>query len=890
MSDLISRLKTSNNSNKCNSAEIKFLEESDLSKILDRGFNEIYRLRPENPVLFLSKWLTREARAKELAKKYLFEEQKRDKLEQQFLQHQKELKIRQQKRAEQIKLRRDDENHLVTEIEECEDFWLGFNHICERLKTLIKATGCYVGLYDLKRKPVTEDDDETGHIHPSNTKVLRYIGWNDDHNFLDDQCLEQNQGVTFDLIFPQQKMQNQPGTENNEENKQPPVENQQVPQQQPNVPNEEKKNDEIQTLLIEDVVNENRMKFFREPRLGCYLALDLTYKSSMNYASLLSAIQCTKEYEAAKEAQEARKQEWKTQQEEILGKIKEIKEEQEKEEEARKLAEEKAAQEKAAQEAEMKAKEENANANNGENANEQQQQQHVEEKKESQGHSVTQSQVMQKKQEQSQQEAENPIEALEKQLTEWTEEPVKLADYDKEENKLYLCLDTMGQDRIFNEGEMDFIKKIGKVIRDSMEKLEQRLLEKDRDIRIQFLDLETKIKTQDKYSDEKSENLIDAAINQYYSSEEFKSKNITEEDEKAFEGDLVKLKYLKEAMLQGEFKDAIETFQQFEFVEFSKIFQNVLYFCRENPLDINEEKTNKIEWKKAKKYWSNIFNYISAYNPLGPKPEQIKNIYKLNKIKENLETVLAKRDEIKSYSQTLLMFTDFILHIIKVRHDDIIRRLCDIAVKKDRREQIIKSNAEIDEERQKIIEAAKANNPNVKIPTEDSLKKIEEKKEEEVKTEEKKEEEKKDEEKKEEKTEEKKEEKKEEPPKEEKKEEPPKEKTEEEKKAEENAPAENANNQQNNEEAKEGEELEKEKIDEMDSMKLAEELQKFDEEHQKMEVPPDVEYDIDNDYDIDQTEKDTLINVALQSASGAQAPPETKPKVGGQQNVQKPAA
>ena len=75
----------------------------------------------------------------------------------------------------------------------------------------------------------------------------------------------------------------------------------------------------------------------------------------------------------------------------------------------------------------------------------------------------------------------------------------------------------------------------------------------------------------------------------------------------------------------------------------------------------------------------------------------------------------------------------------------------------------------------------------------------------------------------------------------------------------------------------------------MDSMKLAEELQKFDEEHQKMEVPPDVEYDIDNDYDIDQTEKDTLINVALQNSSGAQNPPETKPKVGGQQNAQKPA-
>ena len=71
----------------------------------------------------------------------------------------------------------------------------------------------------------------------------------------------------------------------------------------------------------------------------------------------------------------------------------------------------------------------------------------------------------------------------------------------------------------------------------------------------------------------------------------------------------------------------------------------------------------------------------------------------------------------------------------------------------------------------------------------------------------------------------------------------------------------------NGEEVKEGEEQAQEKIDESDSIKLAEQLMKFDEEHVKQEVPPDVEYDIDNDYDIDQAEKDTFINAALQSAN-----------------------
>ena len=816
MSDLISRLKSmSTNINKCSDAEINFLQNSSLSKVLDRAFNELYRIHPKDPVMFLSKWLFRESRAIELTKKYSEDEKVRSKLEEKFLEKKRKKQIEEEKKKQEKNERKKDENSLIKEIEDCKDFWLGFNHICQRLKELSGATGCYLGIYDLKRKKVEEDDDETGHIDPSNAKVLRYIGWNDDHNFLEGQYLEQNQGVTFDLILPQQKPP-QEGEEQKNQEKQPMP---QIEQKKEEMPKEA----ELNNILIKDVVNEPRMKFFREPRLGCYLSLDLTYKTSLNYNSLLSAIKCTKEYEEAKSAQEKRKKEWSDQQEEIKA---QINQEIEKEAEAKRILEEK---EKAA--AEARAAQENEE-NNGS----------AEEKKEIPQVSV-QNQSMTKKGEQASMEQENPIEALQKQLTEWTEEEVKLADYDKDETKIYLCLDTLGQDRVFTKEEMAFIQKIGNTIKNSMEKLEQNLLEKDRDIRIKFLELETKIKSQEKYSDEKGEDLINASINQYYSSEEYKSKGITEEDEKVFEGDLVKMRYLKEAYLNGEFREALETFENFEFVENEKIFQNLLYFCQENPLEINEDKTNKLEWKKAKKYWKNVFDYANSYNPLGAKPQQVKNIYKLNKIKDNLENSITKRDEIKSYSQTLLMFVDFILHLIKVRHDDILRRQCNVAVFKYKREQIIKTNEEIAEERQKIIDEAKANNPNVRIPQEDELGKpkeeLEEKKEEEApQTEEKKEEEKKEEEK------------------------------EEEKKEEEKKEEEQNNNQSQG--AINNEELDEEKKNEADSKKLFDQLLKFDEEHVKQVVPDDIEYDIDNDYDIDQNEKDTIINAALQAASNPQ--------------------
>ena len=828
MAELINRLKDYLFDNKTsNIPEIKFLQESDLIHTINRGFTELYRVKPKNPILFLSKWLNRESLTKDLQQKYKDSKIQRDNLEIKYFQQEKQKYILEQRTAEKKKVKKNDEDSLITEIKSCKDFWLGFNHICERLKTLTNATGCYIGIYDQKRRPVKEEDDMDGHLDPSGTKVLRYIAWNDDHAFLDDKCLEPNEGVTFDLITPKAQ-------QNNQENQQEKPDEQKGELKKEDM--EKKLEDSIKSLLIDDVVNENRIKFFREPRLGCYLALDLTYKTSLNYNSLLSAIQCTKNYQTAKEEQEARKKEWSEKQDEIKNQINELKETKLKEEEARKIAEEN----------EAKAKLAAANATE------------TDPSKQTEGMApnpnpqvVTHS----SKRDNTQELAEN-IENLEKQLIPWEEEPVKLQDYDKEDKNIYICLDTLGQDRIFSEEEIKYIKKVGANIKQSLEQLEQNLLEKDRDIRIKFLDQEAKIKTEEKYSDEKFEECINTRILQYYASDEYKSKGVTDEITKAFEGDLEKMRYLKKLIIEGECLNILLTFQDFEFVENIKVFQNLFYFAKINPLDINENKTNKLEWKKARKLWNQIFPYIQEYNPVGAKPEPIKQIYKLNKIKENLEACLQKRDEIKTYSQTLVMLMDLILHIIKVRHDDIIDRLCKIAVYKDKREKIIKENKEIEEERQKIIDAAKELNPNVRLPGEKG-------KETEQKEEAKKEEEKESEENKE---------------------------IKDDNKSKENKEVTNEEGQSKkdeNVENKETEQKPEENKDEIDSAKLAEDLKKFDEEHPKTEVPPDVEYDIDNDYDIDQSEKDTEINNALQAANNA-AVEKDKNKVNTGQNNTSP--
>ena len=90
---------------------------------------------------------------------------------------------------------------------------------------------------------------------------------------------------------------------------------------------------------------------------------------------------------------------------------------------------------------------------------------------------------------------------------------------------------------------------MGKTIRASMEKLDKKLLEKD--IRIKFIDDENKIKESEKFKEEN----LEESINEYYTSEEYKSKNIQDEKIKEHKGEMQRRCYLSEIILKNEMKN-----------------------------------------------------------------------------------------------------------------------------------------------------------------------------------------------------------------------------------------------------------------------------------------------------------------------------------------------
>ena len=116
-----------------------------------------------------------------------------------------------------------EKENLRETIKTCTDFEDKLNEICDQLKSIIGATGVYVSSYEFKRKAIENvTDDENAHIDPDNIKVLRYIHWNEDHNFLHGKFLPKKKGVTYSLFLKGQEGEDDEEEEGGEEPKESP--------------------------------------------------------------------------------------------------------------------------------------------------------------------------------------------------------------------------------------------------------------------------------------------------------------------------------------------------------------------------------------------------------------------------------------------------------------------------------------------------------------------------------------------------------------------------------------------------------------------------------------------------------------------------------------------
>jgi len=92
-------------------------------------------------------------------------------------------------------------------------------------------------------------------------------------------------------------------------------------------------------------------------------------------------------------------------------------------------------------------------------------------------------------------------------------------------------------------------------------------------------------------------------------------------------------------------------------IEYDLLFQNILYFNGVNNTDINEDDTNKIQWKKARKYWKvDVLDALKKYEPFGAKGK-VSNFAMVNRL-----ISVFSQDSLKSietYSLTLARLLEF---------------------------------------------------------------------------------------------------------------------------------------------------------------------------------------------------------------------------------------
>ena len=623
--------------------QLKYLEDTGLNDIVNKGLVELYRIQPENPITFLASFLINENNSKKIiesiekSKEIKVSLEEKIKMDEEYKQKEKEEmeKKEQEKEAEKEKLRET--------IKCCTDFEDKLNEICEKLKRIIGATGVYVSSYEYKRKLVENiTDDENAHIDPDNIKVLRYIHWNEDHNFLHGKYLPRKKGMTYSIFLNGEEAEDDEEEEKGEEAKEPPqAEGGDADEGEGDEVEKETQSKElpVKMLEIQDVVNTKKMYFYREPRLGSYLCFNIGYKSSLNYNSLLSAIKNLQEYQVKNDEYEKAKAE---------------KEEEEKQNAAN--------------------EEENKDNDEGED-------EEIEEKKEEGG--------------------EGEDEDKEKLI-----KPV-LEDFEKEPKILIISMDTLGQDRTFSDSEKIFAQEISKLIRDSIETLEKKKLENDRDLRIEFLKLEKPLV--EEWTVDKIEVEEENAVKEYTNSDEFLNKEIQDEEGRRINEEFAKVQWSINTLTSGDFLGVIEMFEKFEFVQYEKAFQNIFYFAKTEPNLINEPETNKLYWKFSKAHWVSIFENLRNYTPLGAKPEKISPIFKGNFILENLNPFLAedKVEALQEYSFVLYRLIKYIVDTLNTRKSDILWRHANQRAAIKNRNEIIKNNKKIDAERKKALDEAK---------------------------------------------------------------------------------------------------------------------------------------------------------------------------------------
>lgn len=177
----------------------------------------------------------------------------------------------------------------------------------------------YIGHVEKVKKPITDESNDHGHIDETAPQIIRYVAACEDHKFMLEKTMQAEGSVTYSVFHPPAEAaegaegaapEGGEGAEAANTSKKEDTSTAKAGAQAAKQPQHPHK-------FIPDATKESKLKFFRVPKLGCFLAVSLKYNSCLYDTSLDKAVDAYYEtiQQREKQAKEIQEHEEKVQQE-----------------------------------------------------------------------------------------------------------------------------------------------------------------------------------------------------------------------------------------------------------------------------------------------------------------------------------------------------------------------------------------------------------------------------------------------------------------------------------------------------------------------------------------------------------------------------------------------
>ena len=579
-------------------ADIQYLLDDKIGLVLSEGLNVLYRVQPKHPVDYFAKWLLNyeatqknkktvhetDAKTGEIIKKY-------DKV----------AEIRQKKEAQQEELRQMYEKAESNFREKVKNFdyheELLHNDLPSFIEKQKKLPAIYIGMLEHPTRAISdEEEEEYAHLDTSQSKLITYIGASGGQKFVLGRELQPEKGVTYTVFQPK-------------EEEQPPVEGEEAPvNTQPNY------------LYIPDVTKDERIVYFRIPKLGAYLACPLSYKSVLSERAFDEGVKERLRVQSERENQKKEKEE---RDEDYQRRI---------------------------QEAQEQGQEQEA------------------------------------------------IDAIEEEWKnfEWPE--IEEKEFEFDERKFVLCVDTLGEDRELTEDERKYVSELSEYFVKSWEESEKRQLSKDIDLYIEA----QKNVNKEEFIDNLTQKLSEE-INAQYQEDENDS-----DLKQNYKKGVIATEFYRAKLAEDDVKNMIKSLANYRVVKFKPLIQNVLYLLKYQKGETNIPGTNILEWKEVKRIISqdDFFNKLDEYEYKGPKEGYWEKYALTNRLLPKFEKISL--EDIEDYNLGLAVLYRYVKQLVEARLLDIQVRRADKDEQRKKREELIQEAENLAINKERELEEAQA--------------------------------------------------------------------------------------------------------------------------------------------------------------------------------------